>query len=95
MTDEVLEVEELLVPLTSEDFPLVKCVGMNYMKHIQEGRLPPPPKPQIFHKPRTCVADHNEDIAIPKIAQDNQCNYEGKFCVVIGKTGKDVKEKKL
>lgn len=92
VTDEILEVKELLGPLTSEDVPIVKCVGMNYMKHIQEGSLPPPPKPQVFYKPRTSVADHNEAIAIPKIAQENQCDYEGEFCVVIGKTGKDIKE---
>lgn len=51
------------------------------------NELPPPPKPQIFYKPR-----HNEDIAIPKIAQGSQYDYEGEFCVVIGKIGKDIKE---
>lgn len=92
VTDKVLEVKELLGPLTSEEVPVIKCVGMNYMKHLDEAKMAPPPYPQIFYKPRNCVADHNERIQIPKIAQENQCDYEGEFCVVIGKTGKDIEE---
>ena len=30
VTDEVLEVKKLLGPLTAEDVPVVKCIGMNY-----------------------------------------------------------------
>ncbi|KAG5418669.1 hypothetical protein I9W82_004197 [Candida metapsilosis] len=92
VTDEVLEVEQLLGPLTQEDVPIIKCVGLNYMKHIQEGGRTPPPYPSIFYKPRSSVADFGEPIPIPKIAQENQCDYEGELCVVIGKTGKDIKE---
>lgn len=92
VTDEVLEVEKLLGPLTPQDVPIIKCVGLNYMKHIQEGGRTPPPYPSIFYKPKFSVADHNEPIPIPKIAQQNQCDYEGELCVVIGKTGKDIKE---
>lgn len=92
VTDEVLEVKKLLGPLTADDVPLIKCVGLNYMKHIQEGGRTPPPYPSIFYKPRFSVADHGEPIPIPKIAQTNQCDYEGELCVVIGKTGRDIKE---
>lgn len=88
VTDKILEVRELLGPLTCEDVPIIKCVGMNYkFKDIS-----PPPNPQIFYKPRTSIADNNEAIPIPKIAQNNQCDYEGELCVVIGKTGKDIEE---
>ncbi|ANB14626.1 Fmp41p [Sugiyamaella lignohabitans] len=92
VTNEVLEVSKLLGPLAPTDVPIVKCVGLNYMKHIQEGGRTPPPYPSIFYKPNFAVADHGEDIPIPKISQENQLDYEGELCVVIGKTGKDIKE---
>lgn len=89
VTDKILEVRQLLGPLTCDDVPIIKCVGMNYrLKDTSQ-----PPNPQIFYKPRTSVADNNEAILIPKIAQDNQCDYEGELCVVIGKTGKDIEER--
>lgn len=36
------------------------------------------------------MAAYNEDIPIPKLAQDNQLDYEGELSIVIGKTGKDI-----
>ena len=29
---------------------------------------------------------------VPKLAQDDQCDYEGELSIVIGKTGKNIKE---
>lgn len=92
VTDVVKKVSKLLGPLTPQDVPMVKCVGLNYMKHIQEGGRTPPPYPSIFYKPSHAVADFGEPIPIPKIAQENMCDYEGELCVVIGKTGKDIAE---
>lgn len=45
----------------------------------------------IFIKPRTCVASFDEAIPIPKIAQDEQCDWEGELSIIIGKTGKNIK----
>lgn len=59
-------------------------------KKVQEGGRKPPPYPSIFIKPRTSVAGFNEDIPIPKLAQDDQLDYEGELCIVMGKTGKDI-----
>lgn len=92
VTDNILDVKTLLGPLTPEDVPLIRCVGLNYMKHIKEGGRTPPPYPSIFYKPNTSVADYGEPIPIPKIAQENQCDYEGELCVVIGKDAKDIPE---
>ncbi|KAK6460360.1 hypothetical protein DFJ63DRAFT_290462 [Scheffersomyces coipomensis] len=91
VTDEIKEVKTLLGPLSEDDVPIIKCIGLNYMKHIQEGGRTPPPYPSVFYKPRFSIADFGEPIPIPKIAQENQVDYEGELCVVIGKTGKDIK----
>src|SRR5205085_3254068 len=37
-----------------------------------------------------CRPDHNASIHIPKICQDNQANYEEKFCLIIGCDAKNV-----
>lgn len=36
------------------------------------------------------MLDHGKDVVIPKIAQDDQADYEGELCLVIGKDAKDV-----
>lgn len=50
-----------------------------------------PTCPTIFTKPGPSVANHDEDIPIPLIAQ-SQCDYEGELVVVIGKDAKNVSE---
>ncbi|KAB5580890.1 hypothetical protein GE09DRAFT_949024 [Coniochaeta sp. 2T2.1] len=89
-SSEVVQVSKILSLLAPEDVPIVKCVGLNYIKHIQEGGRKPPPYPSIFVKPRTSVAGFKEDIPIPKLTQDDQLDYEGELCIVIGKTGKNI-----
>lgn len=74
-----LRVRKLLGPLSEEQVPIIRCVGLNYMLHIKEAGRKPPPYPSIFFKPNTCVADYGEAIAIPKLAQDEQCDYEGEL----------------
>ncbi|KUJ16927.1 uncharacterized protein LY89DRAFT_645965 [Mollisia scopiformis] len=92
VTDEVVTVKQLLGPLAQEDVPILRCVGLNYAKHIKEAGRSPPPFPFIFFKPSTCITDHNADVAIPKICQDDQADYEGELCLVIGRDAKDVSE---
>ncbi|KAF2168889.1 hypothetical protein M409DRAFT_65247 [Zasmidium cellare ATCC 36951] len=90
VSDEVVQVKRLLGPLTAEDVDILRCVGLNYAKHIKEAGRTPPPYPFIFFKPNTCITDHDVDVVIPKIAQDDQADYEGELCIVIGEDAKDV-----
>jgi 2-keto-4-pentenoate hydratase/2-oxohepta-3-ene-1,7-dioic acid hydratase in catechol pathway len=46
---------------------------------VREAGRYPPPFPFIFFKPNTCVHDHNADVVIPKICQDDQADYEGEL----------------
>ena len=57
---------------------------------VKEAGRRPPPFPFIFFKPNTTVLDHGADVVIPKICQDDQADYEGELCIVIGKDAKDV-----
>ncbi|GAM36044.1 fumarylacetoacetate hydrolase [Talaromyces pinophilus] len=90
VTAEVVTAHKLLGLLTNEDVPILRCVGLNYKTHIQKtGRLPPP-TPSIFFKPNTTIIGHDCNVIIPKSAQDEQADYEGELCIVIGKDAKDV-----
>ena len=85
------KVTKLLALLQPADVPIVKCIGLNYMKHIEEGGRAPPPYPSIFIKARTCVAGWADDVPVPQIAQDPlQADYEGELSIVVGKTGRNI-----
>lgn len=60
------------------------------LKTVKEAGRIPPPYPFIFFKPNTCVSDCGANVVIPKIAQDDQADYEGELCLVIGKDAKDI-----
>ncbi|KAH6689898.1 hypothetical protein F5X68DRAFT_254596, partial [Plectosphaerella plurivora] len=88
---ETEKVGRLLGPLTPEDVPIIRCIGLNYKTHILETGRPLPTCPTVFTKPGPAVADWDEAIPIPRIAQE-QCDYEGELVVVIGKSGKNISE---
>ncbi|CAG8092971.1 unnamed protein product [Penicillium nalgiovense] len=90
LTDEIVDVETVLAPLAKEEVPILRCVGLNYAKHIREAGRKSPPFPFIFFKPNTTVHDHGAPVLILKIAQDDQADYEGELCMVIGRYAKDV-----
>ncbi|SCO78375.1 related to fumarylacetoacetate hydralase [Fusarium oxysporum] len=92
VTDEVVTVKTLLGPLVSSDVPILRCVGLNYATHIREAGRKTPPFPSIFFKPSTTIHDHGVNVVIPKVAQDDQADYEGELVVIIGKDAKNVSE---
>ncbi|KAI9497288.1 degradation of aromatic compounds [Zychaea mexicana] len=94
VTDQVVKVTSLLAPLSKDQIPIIKCVGLNYKAHIAEGGRTPPPYPSIFIKPSHSLADAFEDIPIPKLAHET-LDYEGELTIVIGKTGKDIPIEKV
>ncbi|KAF4970523.1 hypothetical protein FZEAL_10018 [Fusarium zealandicum] len=83
-TGEVCRVKKLLGPLDAENVPIIRCIGLNYAKHIsvkETGRAPPP-YPSIFIKPSRSVTGWDDDIPIPRIAQEDQLDYEGELVSV-------------
>lgn len=89
-TSSIDQVKILLGPLRIDDVPIIRCIGLNYKTHIAETGRPLPECPTIFTKPAPAVANHDEAIPIPKIAQQ-QCDYEGELTVLIGRNAKDVR----
>src|SRR5882757_392968 len=76
VTSDVRQVKRLLGPLTASQVPIIRCIGLNYMRHIQEGGRTPPPYPSLFIKPSECVTDHDGVVCVPPLAQEEQLDYE-------------------
>jgi len=96
LSEETKTVKKLLSPVAKEQITLVRCVGLNYVKHIQEGHMKGkiPQWPTEFIKGRSSLADPEVATPIPKEAQDNTMDLEAELVVVIGKTGKDIPKDK-
>jgi 2-keto-4-pentenoate hydratase/2-oxohepta-3-ene-1,7-dioic acid hydratase in catechol pathway len=57
---------------------------------VDELGVKPPRFPTMFPKFSTSIIGYGDDIEIPKIAQDDQADYEAELVVVIGKDAKNV-----
>jgi 2-keto-4-pentenoate hydratase/2-oxohepta-3-ene-1,7-dioic acid hydratase in catechol pathway len=76
---------ELLAPCQPSK---IVCVGLNYVKHAQELKMPLPEEPVLFLKPPSSILDPEGHIVYP--ACSSQVDYEGELAVVIGKRCKNV-----
>ncbi|VUC26550.1 unnamed protein product [Clonostachys rosea] len=93
VTDRKLRVARLLSPLSMDQTPLIRCLGLNYRDHAKEANMPIPDVPVLFIKPRTALnGPYPAKINIPKIAQDDTADYEAELAVVISKDCRDVPE---
>lgn len=65
------------------------CIGRNYLAHIEERKQETPEFPRIFPKFPSSLVGHNQAMVRPKAS--NQYDYEGEFCIIIGKGGRHIK----
>ncbi|KAG0289493.1 hypothetical protein BGZ98_003810, partial [Dissophora globulifera] len=90
VTDTIVPVAKLLSPLAH--VPIFRCIGLNYAKHAEETKMPIPKFPILFTKPSMALQDPFKPVVVPKIAENNQADFECELAVVIGKPCKNVKE---
>ncbi|KAK5327270.1 hypothetical protein LTR43_006425 [Exophiala xenobiotica] len=86
LTGQMEEIADVLTPLAH--VPVFECVGVNYLRHVQETGGEPPKYPVIFKKAPDALAGPYEDIPIHPECQ-SQMDYEAELCVVIGKDVKN------
>ncbi|KAM3425736.1 hypothetical protein BST61_g7669 [Cercospora zeina] len=91
VTSDTEKVAEILCPLSVQEVPFIRCVGLNYRTHILETGRSLPENPSIFCKPSTTLAGPQEIIPIPPRGQA-QCDYEGELTILIGRDAKNVSE---
>ena len=64
------------------------AMGLNYLGHIQEMKMPMPMAPVVFLKSPSAVIAHNENIVYP--AMSNKVDLEAELAVIIKSECKDV-----
>lgn len=79
---EVLSLEDVMLLPPSLPSKIV-CVGLNYVKHAQELKMPLPDEPILFLKPPSAVLAPGGQIVYPP--SSDQVDYEGELAFVIGK----------
>ncbi|KAL6241691.1 hypothetical protein RBB50_011473 [Rhinocladiella similis] len=90
VTDRIEVVKKLLGPLTKDTVSEIRCIGGNYAEHLNELEYKRPFHPIMFPKFPNAVSGFQDDVVIPRIAQDDQADYEIELAVVIGKEAKNV-----
>ncbi|KAK7729259.1 hypothetical protein SLS53_009289 [Cytospora paraplurivora] len=94
VTDEIADIRLLLTPLALQDVRTVRCLGLNYVKHVDEAKMGPLPKyPILFYKPVTSLSGPFDPIPVhPKAQEGEGLDYESELVAVIGKKCSDVSE---
>ena len=97
VTEKKLTVAQLLSPISVDETPIIRCLGLNYRDHAREAKMPIPSHPVLFIKPRAALCGpYPQKISVPKVCQDGTSDYEAELTIIIGKTGRDIpKEKAL
>lgn len=66
----------------------VVALGLNYIDHARELKMPIPYQPLLFLKAPSAVIGHGDEIVIPE--QSKRVDYEAELAVVIGKKAKNI-----
>ncbi|RMP62858.1 hypothetical protein ALQ18_02321 [Pseudomonas marginalis pv. marginalis] len=66
----------------------VLCVGLNYLKHIEETGREVPKHPTLFTRFASAQVGHGQPLIRPKAS--HAFDFEGEFAVVIGKGGRHI-----
>jgi 2-keto-4-pentenoate hydratase/2-oxohepta-3-ene-1,7-dioic acid hydratase in catechol pathway len=85
VTDEVLKVDKLLVPLVPTD---ILCIGLNYRDHAAESASAVPKIPMLFIKASGTLNNPGDPIPIPRLS--SMIDFEAELVVVIGTAAKNV-----
>ncbi|MBF0242323.1 MAG: fumarylacetoacetate hydrolase family protein [Desulfamplus sp.] len=91
VTDKVAKIKTIVVPINPV---AILCIGLNYKMHAKETGMALPEHPVLFMKNPAAVTCPYSDIEIPKSCLDPlQVDYEVELAVIIGKSGKNIKQK--
>ena len=70
------------------------CIGINYMDHIEETKLPVPKEPVLFPKTLNCLIGDGDPIIYPRLLFNNRklkrVDYEVELAFIIKDKCKDV-----
>ncbi|MBF0210645.1 MAG: fumarylacetoacetate hydrolase family protein [Desulfamplus sp.] len=91
VTDKVTKIKTIVAPINPV---AILCIGLNYKMHAKETGMALPEHPVLFMKNPAAVTGPYSDIEIPTSCLDPlQVDYEVELAVIIGKSGKNIKQK--
>lgn len=79
-------VAKRLAPIVPTD---ILCIGLNYIKHAEEGGQSLPTNPILFSKNTGSLQNPEDPILVPRKLESNAVDYECELAVVIGKECKN------
>lgn len=89
LTRVLAEIKKALAPVKPVQ---ILCIGANYKKHIEEGNSSIPAWPVLFMKGLGAVQHPDDPVLLPRFLRSEKVDYEGELAVVIGKSGKNIRE---
>ena len=79
---------QLHPPVSVEESPIIRCLGLNYRDHAREAKMPIPSHPVLFIKPRAALCcgpyPQEKNPCAEKCARMERSDYEAELTVVIG-----------
>jgi len=84
---EAVVVRKLLAPIVPTD---VLCIGLNYVRHAEEGNKAIPKNPVLFMKLTSCLQNPGDPIQLPRHLRSDKVDFECELAVVIGRECKNV-----
>src|SRR5437868_5765047 len=91
VTHQKVAMKKLLAPVVPA---AILCVGLNYVKHMEEMGSPRPEFPMLFMENPASVQNPGDPIVIPTHLKSTQVDWECELAVVIGKRAKNVSKEK-
>jgi len=70
----------------------IVCVGLNYARHARETNNPIPKLPILFNKFNNALNCHQGTVAVSKITEAKNFDYESELVIVMGRTASNVSE---
>ncbi len=86
VTHQVVPIQKLLAPLEPR---AIFCIGLNYLKHMEELGSKRPEFPVLFMKSIASVQNPGDPILIPTHLKSTQVDWECELAIVIGKRCKN------
>jgi 2-keto-4-pentenoate hydratase/2-oxohepta-3-ene-1,7-dioic acid hydratase in catechol pathway len=77
---------EWLPPITQPD--KILCIGLNYIEHAKEAKLPIPEHPSIFVRFPSAQVGHLAPVVRPSASA--KFDYEAELAVIVGKAGRHI-----
>ena len=87
VTSNAVRPHKLLAPIAPVN---ILCIGLNYRRHAEEGKVAVPERPVLFMKATTSVQNPGDPIVLPRQLRSDEVDYECELAVVIGRSCRNV-----